>query len=251
MKRITFLILFATFLLSFVSSTYAINIDLDTLTVDELKQLKEIVDTKLIELGEYHFFALERNDRGPEVLSLQNRLKMLDFYNFEPSGKYDNNTQIAMKRFEKSMQLEQDGIASIEDQKILFSITRSPSVSNTPAPNQTNSPTIDPIKNLYETIDYDEYARYPEEHFRKKVLLKGKVLQVLGSRKEGFQIRLSVLNNSNNIIFVFINEDPGFNILENDQLYVYAQLDKTITYKSIWDQTIVIPAAIADFIELR
>lgn len=226
-------------------------VEIDHLSVEELLKLKDAIDSRLISLGAYQFVALERNDRGPDVLKLQSYLALLGYYHHEPSGKYDNNTQIAMKLFEKSAGLTPDGLASIEDQQTLFTTKIQPDPTSSVAPQSTATVTPDPVKSLYIHIDYDDYARYPDEYYLKKIFLKGRVEQVLGSRTDGFQIRLSVLNNTSNIIYVFINDDPGFNILEGDQLYVYARLNKTISYKSIWNQTIVIPAAISDFIELR
>lgn len=227
------------------------SVDVDALSVEDLFHLKEKVDSRLLELGEYRFVTLERNDRGQEVINLQRKLGELGYYAFEPSGKYDSNTQIAMKLFEKSANLTPDGVASVEDQKVLFSAAFSDRQPKKAGPEPSAPPKPDPVKSLYSHIDYDEYARYPEKFDQKKILLKGKVIQVLGSRKEGFQLRLSVLNNSSNIIYIHVLDDPGYNILEGDQLYIYARLNKTISYQSIMNQTIVIPAAIAEIIELR
>jgi len=250
--RIGILIFLLVCLLAFFGvSAEGNSIDLSLLSVQELQDLKSQVDARLYELGAYAYVELQRNDRGEEVISLQNQLRLLGFYLFEPSGKYDNNTQIAQKRFEKAKQLEEDGVASIQDQQLLFSERVTDALPSGPPPSPTPTQEPDPVKQLYQVIDYDDYARYPDEHDQKKVLLKGRVEQVLGSRQEGFQIRLSVLNNVENIIFIFINEDPGYNLLEGDRLTIYARLNKTISYTSVWDQTIVVPSAIAEIVELH
>ncbi len=226
-------------------------IDISYLSKDQLIALKAATDARLIELGIYPFIALERNDKGEEVERLQKRLAELNYLSYVATGKYDSSTQLAQKAFEKQNGLDANGNASVDDQRLLFSAAAVAKSIPTPSPTKKPIATPDPIKNEYKTIDYDEYARYPEKYLLQKVFLKGKVEQVLGTREDGFQVRLSVLNNTSNIVYVFINEDPGYNILDGDKLNVYAKLFNTITYKSIWGQSITIPAAYADIVELH
>ena len=92
--------------------------------------------------------------------------------------------------------------------------------------------------------------RYNEKHIGDTVKLVGKVVQVMGNRQSGFQIRLAI-NHNTDVVYVTIPEDPGYNILENDRLTVYGVVSGTITYQSIWNQTITIPSVNADEIILR
>lgn len=260
MKRALFLMLTLFIMVFSFNVTASGNVDaaldVTTLTTEELLNLKEIIDARLIDLGIYPFIALERGDRGEEVERLQGRLMELFYLDGLATARFDSQTQLALKQFERANQLTPDGLASIEDQKLLFSSnavakeTEAPeAIKNTASLSATATP--DPFRSQYQTIDYEEYARFPDEHINKKVYLKGRVEQVLGSRTEGFQIRLSVLKNVKNIVFITITGDPGYNILEGDRLVVYARLAGTVSYQSIWGQTIVIPAAYADMIELQ
>ncbi len=56
--------------------------------------------------------ALERNDRGPSVKKLQQKLKAAGFYQANITQVYDFNTEDAVRRFQKASGLTVDGIAS-------------------------------------------------------------------------------------------------------------------------------------------
>ena len=224
--------------------------DLADLTDQELLSLKEKVEQELELRGIYEYIELFRADKGDRVLRLQERLAELGYYTQSFTGKFDNTTQKAMKRFERANGLPNDGLASIEDQEVLFSldaVANDESVDASPSPQPTKTP--EPWRAEYVQIDYEEYARYPEKYQGEKVVIKGTVAQVMGTRRQGFQIRLAVMNNYTDMLFVEMG-DPGYQILEGDRVTVYARLNGLITYTATFGQSITIPRAMADTVEL-
>ena len=106
----------------------------------------------------------------------------------------------------------------------------------------------------YASFDYEEFARYPDNHFFEKVAVTGKVIQVIGKpgtdSDSSYGIRLATANGTD-IVYISIPFDPGCNILENDRLTIYGIAVGTATYKAIFGQEVTIPAVIADEIVFR
>lgn len=69
----------------------------------------------------YPYVELREGDRGYEVMFLQARLAQLNYYGKEISPQYGKGTYAAMRMFERTHKLRVNGIASVEDQKLLFS----------------------------------------------------------------------------------------------------------------------------------
>lgn len=67
------------------------------------------------------YSVIERGNAGEAVLRLQQRLQELGYYTGTPSGKMDSATQLAFKKFEKANGFAANGIASPEEQTVLFS----------------------------------------------------------------------------------------------------------------------------------
>jgi hypothetical protein len=145
--------------------------------------------------------------------------------------------------------LDNDGVASKADQLTLYSSKALAQSTPSQKPTTTITPQEDAFV-AYKSFDYMDCSRYPEKHFGEKIVLKGTVLQVLGNRSEGFQIRLAT-SGSDDVVYVYINSDPGYNIIVDDRLTVYATMYNTITYESTWKVEVTIPAAIAEIIVLR
>lgn len=78
-----------------------------------------LANTKTQSTGEYS--TIERGHSGEAVLQLQQRLAELGYYTSTPSGKMDSATQLAYKKFEKANGFTANGIASPEEQEVLFS----------------------------------------------------------------------------------------------------------------------------------
>ena len=102
----------------------------------------------------------------------------------------------------------------------------------------------------YGPTDYQDCLQHPEKHDGEKVVLRGQVLQVLGNKSEGFQIRLATAGDKD-VVYVTINYAPDFDLAEDVNLVVYARMKKTFTYESTWGFKITIPAAEADHIILE
>ncbi len=101
------------------------------------------IGMQLKALGIYPFVALDTNQRGYEVLSLQARLSDLNYYQLPLDGIYGQGTLAAMALFERINGLKRDGLASVEDQMLLFSETAlaNPQAINIAMPEATPKPT--------------------------------------------------------------------------------------------------------------
>lgn len=229
------------------------SIDLQQLSINELLSLQKEIQRILADKGYVQYEELDRGSKGDSVSNVQQRLKELFFYSGSITGKYDTETQKAFKQFEKYNNLTNDGKASQSDLLILFSSVALSKPTSLPVTAVTSTPDPEDTSEEYlpfSAFDYAEYFRYPEKYYGSKIVLKGKVVQVLGTRTAGYQIRLDTSGKSD-IVYIYLNADPGFNILEGDRLTVYAVMRNTYTYKSILGQSITIPSANADRIKLN
>lgn len=227
-------------------------LDLSVMTVEELLALREQIDATLEDKGYVVYFDIERGTKGEEVSNIQQRLTALGFYSGKISGKFDSETQKAFKAFEKANALKSDGIASRDDQIVLFSESAMAKIISTPQPMATPISEGRNGNNEHDVdFDYEQCMRYPDAHIGETYTLKGKVEQTLGNRSDGFQLRFSVLGNSTEIIYVYVKDDPGYNILENDWLIIDITMTGTVTYESVWGREVTIPSAVATSIELR
>lgn len=121
----------------------------------------------------------------------------------------------------------------------------------TPRPQTT--PYIDNTGRRYIYIDYKNVARNPELYKNTKVFLKGKVVQVVGSRTRGYDIRLATSGSFDDIYYIVVpaEKTPSFNILEGDNLFVLCKLDGDYTYTAVLGNEITLPLATADSISLQ
>ena len=92
-----------------------------TYTAEQLTQLWVELGALLRANGTYPFTELEKGDVGVEVTALQTRLKELGYYTKEVVDNFGNGTYNAMREFEKANGLKVNGVASAEDQKVLYS----------------------------------------------------------------------------------------------------------------------------------
>lgn len=222
--------------------------DISGYSVEELLLLQEKIQAELLNKGHNPYYDLERGDKGDAVLNVQEKLRELGYYDGPLSGKLDSETQKAFKRFEKDHGLPNDGLPSREDQAVLFLAEAIIEPSAEPAQEETDDRQTETDRYRdYGPFDYQDCLRYPEKHDGEKVVLRGKILQVLGSRGEGFQIRLATAGDKD-VVYVMIDHAPDFALEEDADLVVYARMQKTITYQSTWKLKITIPAAVADHI---
>jgi peptidoglycan hydrolase-like protein with peptidoglycan-binding domain len=69
--------------------------DLTIYSIDELLELRILVNEELITHGYNPFFDIERGVKGEEVSNIQEKLKELGYYSGRISGKFDTETQKA------------------------------------------------------------------------------------------------------------------------------------------------------------
>lgn len=129
-------------------------------------------------------------------------------------------------------------------------------ISATPSPThepiiETPTPAPTPFDG-YINFDFARAARYPEEYRNTRVLIEGTVVQVLGSKSEGYDIRLSTKGTYDDVIYVYVSSDkvPYPKILEDDTLRIKAVMKGEHTYTSISDKKITLPLAFADSVEI-
>ena len=228
--------------------------DLQNMSIEELLSLQNEIQRVLADKGYVQYEELDRGSKGDAVVDVQNRLKELGYYTGSISGKYDSETQKAFKSFEKNNNLSNDGKASQSDLIVLFGSAAIAKTTPTPQPEKTSitkKPEVAMEGYLpFSDFDYTEYSRYPEKYYGTKIILKGKAVQVLGSRTKGYQIRLATAASSD-VVYIRVNSDPGYNILENDRLTVYATMKDLYTYTSTFLVSVTIPSADADSIQLN
>ena len=87
------------------------------------------------------YVVLQKGSRGTEVTNLQKRLITLGWSSSSADGIYGNNTVSAVKAFQAAVGYEQNGIASVELQTILFSAVAPYNNTATPEPTGTPVPT--------------------------------------------------------------------------------------------------------------
>lgn len=224
--------------------------DLAALSVEELLALQERIDLVLSEKGYCVYTDISHGDKGDNVVRLQEKLKEFGYYSGKINGKYDTVTEKAVKLFQKNNGLTVNGTATQDFQVFLFSSTQDDLIIPSASPTLTPKPTIDPAVADYEQINYNDYARYPEQYKGRKVVLKGKVLQVMGTKEKGMDIRLDV--GGSDVVYITVKKGMvDFNILDGDRLTVYGVLDGMYSYISTFLSTITIPSVKADYVILR
>lgn len=250
MKKITVFCLFLAFIVSCTIGAVAQSVDISGLDAEQLLELRETVNLRLRELGAYPYLEISKNEKSDEVLNLQKRLIELNYFTGEPSGKYDDATVKAYKAFEKASGMKQNGVASIEEQTLLFSDDAVAKPTPTPKPTPKPTPTPDPRK-AYGSFNFTDVSRYPEKHMDEMVKITGTVVQVLGTRTSGYELRVATKGRYDNIVYILLFDDPGFGILEDDKITAYCTVDEPITYETVMGASITLPGLLCDMIELR
>ncbi len=245
-KILVFLVFWCIFAstFSFAESTALALPDVSALSVEQLKELKENINARLVDLGEL-YDDIKKGDQGENVLLLQKRLAELDYLTGEQSGTWDKDSIAAMKEYEKvTGEKKPDGNASAAEQQVVFSNDAMP--KPTPAP----TPTPDP-RALYGKFDFKSVSRNPEDYISDKVKISGRVVQVMGSRSEGYIVRLATKGRYDNIIYCVILAEnaPSYNILEDDKITIFAVLAGEHTYETTMGAEITLPLVRVDFVE--
>ena len=88
--------------------------------------------------------TLKLGSSGADVVKLQQQLQKLGFDVGTPDGKFGGKTEIAVKAFQKSRGLKDDGIAGSQTIAALFADNPTPNPTPTPTPTPTPKPTPTP-----------------------------------------------------------------------------------------------------------
>ena len=134
MKKIAFMLMIAMLMLTvpvFAETVTPTDTPTDAPTVaadtqatpDALLQQWYDIGAQLRANGNYPFTELSKGDKGFEVKALQTRLAELGYYEKAVVEKFGGGTYSALRAFEKANDLKVNGIASVEDQKVLYSST--------------------------------------------------------------------------------------------------------------------------------
>ena len=119
MKKIAvFLLLFC---LALMPAQAEVMDEAQAYTEEQLLQSWHQIIALMREMEVYPYVELSEGDRGYEVMFLQARLAQLLYYGKEISPQFGKGTYAAMRMFERTHRLRVNGIASVEDQKLLFS----------------------------------------------------------------------------------------------------------------------------------
>ena len=100
-----------------------------TATPEELLQQWYQLGDQLRKAGNYPLTELSKGDTGYEVTMLQTQLAQLGYYQKKVVDNFGSGTYNALRAFEKANKLTVDGVASVEDQILLFSGNALPQTS--------------------------------------------------------------------------------------------------------------------------
>lgn len=116
---------------------------------------------------------------------------------------------------------------------------------------EKNTPKSTPAPS-YSALNYERVARMPEKCIDQKVKFSGIVLQVMGSREKGYDIRIATKDGYDNVVYLYISPEaaPSINILEDDKITVKGTIKGDHAYTSIWGQEITLPLVHADSVSI-
>lgn len=110
---------------------------------------------------------------------------------------------------------------------------------------------VDAEATSYKNLNFKELSRYPEKYQKEAYKFTGHVIQVLGSREEGFEMRIATDGKYDDVVYVMLTTNPGFNILDDDNLIIYAKYYGMQSYQTVLGATVTIPFFIAHLAELN
>lgn len=103
------------------------------------------------------FEALQKGDRGDEVLRMKRRLRELGYFKTDDLNHHFNDSTVkALKTFQRQNGLSQTGVLNVETAQALYAEAAVP--ANTPTPTPTPSPTPEPMATPRPTpvVEYPE-----------------------------------------------------------------------------------------------
>lgn len=105
----------------------------------------------------------------------------------------------------------------------------------------------------YGSLNYARLARVPENFIGQRIQFKGTVLQVQGSRREGYDIRIATNENGfDDVIYLYAGPESlqNMNILDGDRLDVKGEIQGDYTYTTVLGNNITLPLVIADKVSI-
>ena len=127
-----------------------------------------------------------------------------------------------------------------------------PTPTPTPEPTPTPAPTLTPEQKeeTYLSVEYDEYARNPQNHEYEMVKLNGSVVQVMeeeGDQGTGLTIRIMQNDNYETIWLVYyLLPDGASRILEGDNVKVYGISAGVYSYETVQGNSLTVPLIVAE-----
>lgn len=158
----------------------------------------------------------------------------------------NENASLAPQEVYKTLfDFSQEDLEMISHQADLIVKNRNRKKAEENAPKSTPAPT-------YTSLNYERVARMPEKCIDQKVKFSGIVIQVMGSRVKGYDIRIATKDGYDDIVYLYIPPEsaPNINILEGDKLTVKGTIKGDYAYTSIWGQEITLPLVHADNISI-
>jgi predicted nucleic acid-binding Zn ribbon protein len=119
----------------------------------------------------------------------------------------------------------------------------------TPEPTPTPI-SVDDFKQSCVEMDYDEFARRPEQNENKNIVFTGTVVQVMGETR--LDMRVAVGQYYDDIVYVrYTLPDGADRILQDDKITVYGISRGSETYLTALAGTITIPSVQAKYIDIQ
>lgn len=124
----------------------------------------------------------------------------------------------------------------------------------------SNGEIPDVIEEYYEEIAYKNLARNPEDYLYKLIQIDGIIVQVLGSRKQGYELRVATKADADDLVDAYedivcvgipANVDLRGNLLIDDHVMVYGMFVGDYSYNSTEGTTITIPSVYGFRVDLQ
>lgn len=157
----------------------------------------------------------------------------------------DTAAQTAIANFE-----EMAAAASIEqaeaDKRVEAAVQAAEEKANAEAQAKLKDPA-----NYRTDITYDQLAQTPDDYYSQMIAMSGRVLQVMQGEGSS-QMLVAVDDKDGAVIFLeYQSNIIGSGILENDFIKFYGMAAGTISYDSSLGETITVPAAFVNMLELK
>jgi hypothetical protein len=161
----------------------------------------------------------------------------------------DTAVETAIANFE-----EMAAAASVEqaeaDKRVEAAIQAAEKKANAEAQAEVEAKLKDPA-NYRTDISYDQLAQTPDAYYSQLIALSGRVLQVIQGEKSS-QMLVAVDDMEGAVIFLeYQSNIIGSGISENDLIKFYGMAAGTISYDSSLGETLTVPAAFVNMLELQ